>query len=158
MTSIAHASIPADDPRKVAEVLAEIFQGEALPFPPAGKDGWMAWSGDGAIEIEVARRGLVMTYGEEEAEWAPDGVSRKLSETHLAICVERPAAEVIAIAKAAGWPARSCDRGDGIFQLTEVWVEGAFMIEVMDPAQAAHYRKVFTAESLKRFLSSIQVA
>ena len=34
MTAIAHASIPADDPRRVAEVLAEILDGEALPFPP----------------------------------------------------------------------------------------------------------------------------
>ena len=158
MTAIAHASIPADDPKKVAEVLAEILQGEALPFPPAGDDGWMAWSGDGAIEIEIARRGLVMTYGPQEAEWLPDGVSRKLSETHLAICVDRPAAEVIAIAKAAGWPARHCDRGEGIFQLTEVWIEGAFMLEVMDPAQTAHYRKVFTAESLKQYLSLMATA
>ena len=37
MTAIAHASIPADDPRRAAEVLAEIMGGEAMPFPP------MAW-------------------------------------------------------------------------------------------------------------------
>ena len=158
MTAIAHASIPADDPKKVAEILADIFQGEALPFPPAGNDGWMAWSGDGAIEIEIACRGLVMTYGEEEAEWTPDGVDRRHSETHLAICVERPAAEVIAIARKAGWPVRHCERGGGIFQLTEVWIEGAFMIEVMDPAQTAHYRKVVTRENWKNFLPATQAA
>ena len=158
MTAIAHASIPADDPKRVAEVLAEIFQGESMPFPPGGKDAWMAWSGDGAIEIEIARRGLVMTYGPEEAEWKPDGVTRRLSETHLAICVERPASEVIAIATKAGWPARHCDRGDGVFQLTEVWIEGAFMIEVLDPAQAAHYRKVFTADNVKAYLSTMAAA
>ena len=158
MTSIAHASIPADDPKKVAEVLADIFQGEALPFPPAGKDAWMAWSGDGAIELEISKRGLVMTYGEEEAEWQPDGITRRLTETHLAICVERLASEVIAIAKAAGWPVRHCDRGNGVFQLTEVWVEGAFVIEVMDPAQTAHYRKVVTLENWKKFLPLMQAA
>jgi hypothetical protein len=38
MTSIAHASIPADNPKHVAEVLAEILSGEAMPFPPAGDD------------------------------------------------------------------------------------------------------------------------
>lgn len=158
MTSIAHASMPADDPKRVAEILAEMLSGEALPFPPAGTNGWMAWSGDGNIEIEISQRGLVMTYGAEEAEWAPDGITRRLSDTHLAICVERPAAEILAIAKAAGWPARHCERGGGIFQLTEVWVEGAFMLEVMDPAQAAHYRKVITAENWKKFLPLMNAA
>ena len=79
-------------------------------------------------------------------------------DTHLAICVERPAAEILAIAKAAGWPARACDRGRGLFQLTEVWVEGAFMIEMMDPAQSAHYRKTVTAENWKRFLPLMTAA
>lgn len=39
------------------------MSGEALPFPPAGEDSWMAWSGDGSVEIEVSRRGLALTYG-----------------------------------------------------------------------------------------------
>jgi hypothetical protein len=152
VTAIAHASIPADDPRRAAEVLAEILGGEAMPFPPAGPDAWMAWSGDGQIDLEISRRGLAVTYGETEGEWRPDGVTRRLSEVHLAIAVDRPAAEVIAIAERAGWPARHCDRG-GVFQLTEVWVEGVFMIEMLDPAQTAHYRKVVTAANLKRILA-----
>jgi hypothetical protein len=158
MTSIAHASIPADDPKHVAEVLAEILSGEAMPFPPAGDDAWMAWSGDGNTEIEISRRGLVVTHGDEQAEWLPDAVSRRLSDVHLAVCVERPAAEILAIAKSAGWPARACDRGGGIFQLTEVWVEGAFLIEVLDPAQTARYREVVTPENWKRYLPIMQAA
>jgi hypothetical protein len=156
VTAIVHASIPADDPERAAKVLAEILQGEAMPFPPAGNDAWMAWSGDGHVEIEISRRGLALSYGETEAEWRADGVARRLSEVHLAVSVDRPAAEVIAIAGRAGWPARPCDRGDGVFQLTEVWVEGAFMIEVLDPAQTAHYRKVVTAESWKGYLEMMR--
>ena len=158
MSAIAHASIPADNPKRAAEVLAEIMSGEALPFPPGGADSWMAWSGDGAVEIEISRRGLALTYGKDEAEWKPDGVARRLSECHLAVCVERSAAEVLAIAQRAGWPARACDRGGGVFQLTEVWVEGAFMIEVLDPAQTAHYRTVVTPQNWKQFLKSMQAA
>lgn len=158
MTSIAHASIPADNPQRAAEILADIFQGEALPFPPAGKDAWMAWSADGQVEIEISKRGLVMTYCETQAEWLPDGITRRLSETHLAICVERPKDEIVAIAKKAGWPARICDRGDGVFELVEVWVEGAFVIEMLDPAQTAHYRKVVTLENWKKYLPLMQAA
>jgi hypothetical protein len=150
MTAIAHASIPADNPKRAAEALAEILSGQATPFPPAGEDAWMAWSGDGEIQIEISRRGLALTRGEQEAEWRADGVSRRLSEVHLAICVARPAAEIIAIAGRAGWPARHCDRGGGIFQLTEVWVEGAFLIEFLDPAQTGRYREAITLENWKR--------
>lgn len=158
MTAIAHASIPADDPKRAAEVLAEIMSGEALPFPPGGANSWMAWSGDGAVEIEVTRRGLAMTYGEQEAEWRPDGVSRRLSEVHMALCVERSAAQVLDVAKKAGWPARTCDRGEGLFELVEVWVEGVFMIEVMDPGQAARYRSVVTPQNWKQYLKTIAAA
>jgi hypothetical protein len=153
MTAIAHASIPADDPGRAAAVLAEIMGGEALPFPPGGEDSWMAWSGDGQVELEITRRGLAVTRGAEELEWRPDGVSRRLSEVHLALCVERPAEEVVAIAARAGWPARASDRGNGVFEVTEVWVDGAFVIEVMDPAQTARYRQAVTAENWKRILT-----
>lgn len=155
MSAIVHASIPADDPRRAAEILAEMLGGEAMPFPPGGHDSWMAWSGDGQIEIEITRRGLALAYGETEVEWRPDGMTRRLSEAHLAVCVDRPAAEIIAIARRAGWPARHCDRGEGIFQLTEVWVEGAFMIEMLDPAQTARYREVITPANWKRFLDQM---
>lgn len=158
MTAIAHASIPADNPQRAAEVLAEIMGGEALPFPPAGPDSWMAWSGDGAVELEISRRGLAVTYGKDEATWQADGVVRRLSEVHLALCVERPTSEVIAIAEKAGWPARHCDRGSGVFGLTEVWVEGAFMVEVLDPAQTRRYREMVTRENWKRFLTEMKAA
>lgn len=157
MTAIAHASIPADNPEFAAGILAEILGGEAMPFPPAGSDAWMAWSADGQIELEISRRGLVMAYGEVEGEWRSDGQDRRLSDTHLAIAVERPAAEILAIATRAGWPARACDRG-GVFQLTEVWVDGAFMLEFLDPAQTAHYRQVVKPENWKRYLPMMTAA
>jgi hypothetical protein len=158
MTAIVHASIPADDPKRVAAVLAEILGGEALRFPPAGPDGWMAWSGDGEVEIEIAPRGAVIRYGEQQGDWTPGPASSRHSEVHLAIGVERPAAEVIAIAERAGWPTRACDRGGGVFQLTEVWVEGVFMIEILDPVQTARYRQVVTPENWKRLLAERNLA
>lgn len=158
MTCIAHASIPADNPEVVAKVLAEIMQGEATPFPPAGPNSWMAWSGDGEVELEIAPRGHVLAYGPDEGYWTAQNQGTRLSEAHLAICVARPAEEIIAIATRAGWPARACDRGGGLFQRSEVWVEGAFMLEFLDPAQTARYREVVTPENWKRFLQSMQSA
>ena len=101
MTAIAHASIPADNPRQAAAVLAEMLGGEALPFPPAGPDAWMAWSADGQVELEIAPRGALLHFGPEEGEWRPAENVNRLSEVHLAICVEKSAAEIIVIGEEA---------------------------------------------------------
>ena len=151
---IMHASIPADNPETAAHVLAEIMSGEAIPFPPGGPLAWMAWSGDGNVEFEVVPRGNLITFGEEQGEWRPQKGSTRLSEVHIALSICIPADEAIAIAQRAGWPARLCDRGGGLFQLTELWVEGAFMIELLDPKQTARYEEVATPESWKRVLAA----
>jgi len=150
---IMHASIPSDDPKPAAAVLAAIMGGEALPFPPAGPDGWMAWSGDGTIELEIVRRGDLLAHEEDQGNWRRADTVQRQSECHLAIGVERSADEIIAIAREAGWPARRCARGGGFFELVEVWVDGCFMLELFDPAQAAHYEQVVTPASWKQFLA-----
>jgi hypothetical protein len=138
-------------------VLAEMLDGEALPFPPGGPDARMAWSGDGAMAVEVIRRGNLNTYGEEEGGWEASATSERRSEVHLAICTSRSASEVIAIAERAGWPARLCVRGGGLFELVEVWVDGVFMIELLDPAQTARYEAVATPANLKRIFAEMGV-
>jgi hypothetical protein len=153
---IAHASIPAENPRVAAETLAEMMGGEALRFPPGGPDAWMAWSRDGKIELEVIKRDHVLTYDADQGNWTPRAPGDRRSETHLAICVERPAAEIIEIGRRAGWPTRHCERGGGVFSLTEVWVEGDFMLEFLDPAQTARYEEVVTLENWKRFLPMME--
>jgi hypothetical protein len=152
---LIHASIPADDPHKAAEVLAELMGGEALPFPPAGPHGRMAWSGDGRVSLEIVPRGSLIHHAAEEGEWRPVSNPQRLSEVHLAIGVDRPAAEIMAIAERAGWPARLCSRGEGFFDLVEVWVEGVFMLEIFDPEQTAHYSRVATVENLKKYLAAV---
>ena len=150
---IAHASIPADDPANVAKVLAEILGGEAVRFPPAGPHAWMAWAGDSSIDLEIVPRGNVITYGADEGGWTPHGGRQRPSECHLAICVDRPEAETIAIAQRAGWTARHCERGGGVFNLAEVWVENTFMIEFLDPAQTKLYKERINLEGAKRMFA-----
>ena len=155
---IIHASIPADEPRRTAEVLADIMSGEAMPFPPGGPESWMAWSADGKMELEIVRRGDLLAYNEDQGNWRETEHRQRLSECHLAIGVSRPAKEIIKIAAAAGWPARLCSRGNGYFELVEVWVDGCFMLELFDPEQAAHYERVVTPENWKQFLAQIEAA
>src|SRR6266545_3589334 len=122
---IAHVSMPADDCALVARVLAEMMEGGALRFPPGGPDAWNAWSRENDLQIVVTPRGSFMVPGPDEMAWIARDVEKERAwETHFALCVERPAAEIVAIAERAGWQARICDRG-GFFHVVEVWVENA---------------------------------
>jgi hypothetical protein len=146
---IAHASVPAKNPECVAQVLADIMSGEALPFPPGGSDMWMAWSGDGKIELEIGPRGSDLRQGADGATWSlPDPAKPQPTEWHLAIGVDRSASEIIGIASSAGWPSARRSRR-GFFHVVEVWVEGAFMIEFLDPADTAAYKRVMTPANWK---------
>ena len=154
---IAHASIPADDTANVARVLSDILQGEALPFPPAGPQAWMAWAGDSSIDLEIVPRSHVITFGAEQG-WTQTAQGTRYSEVHLAICVNRPESEIIAIAQAAGWQAEHRERGNGAFGLCEVWVENTFMIEFLDPAQTERYSRAVTLENCKRMMPKLHAA
>jgi len=151
---IAHASIPSANPAQAARVLAEIMGGEVTPFPPGGPESFLAWSSDGKTFLEVIPRGRLLHYGTDEAEYrAGDNAERHATETHLAICVERSEADILEIAERAGWPTRSCDRGNGTFQLVEVWIDGSFLIEFLDPAQAKGYQEKVSLARWKALIS-----
>src|SRR5579862_3390208 len=146
---IAHASLPADNPERVARVLADIMKGEALPFPPGGSEMWIAWSGDGKIELEVGPRGSDLKRSPDGVIWSPpDPAKERPTEWHLAIGVDRAANEVIEIASTAGWPAARYSRR-GFFHVVEVWVEGAFMLEFLDPVDTADYKRSMTSTNWK---------
>ena len=147
---IAHASLPAGNPRHVAHVLAEIMDGEALPFPPGGSETWMAWSGDEAIELEIAPQGHTMTPDVVEGgNWRGRETASRGSEAHVAIAVEKSLDQIVAIAKREGWTTGIYDRG-GFFKLAEVWVENNFLLEFLDPEQAANYKRNMTKANWKR--------
>jgi hypothetical protein len=150
---IAHASLPANNPERVARVLADIMKGEALPFPPGGSEMWIAWSGDGKIELEVGPRGSDLGQGADGVTWSPaDPAKPPPTEWHLAIGVDRSASEIIEIASSAGWPTARFSRR-GFFHVVEVWVEGAYMLEFLDPADTAAYKRSMTPANWKKVFS-----
>jgi hypothetical protein len=146
---IFHASLPADQPRVAAQVLARILGGTAMPFPPGGKDSWMAWSADGLTELEISMRGLEIVQGAHEIEMRPSGRNSRASDWHVAIGTTVPGDEVLRIAEEAGWSARLCHRGD-FFRCIEVWIEGAAVIEVLDPSMQSEYRASMTPSNWRK--------
>ena len=149
---IAHVSLPAIDCAKVARVLAEMMGGDALRFPPGGPDAWNCWSKANDFQVVVTPCGQMMVEGPHGQVWVSRdgaGAAPRAYESHFAMMVERSAAEIVELARAVGWHARVCNRG-GLFDLVEVWVENAYLVEVLDPVQMADYARSMTVDNWKR--------
>jgi hypothetical protein len=135
-----HMSIAADDPKHVAGVLAELWNGKAMPFPPVAKGSWVARADDDrGTAIEVYPQGTVLreTKGDADAH-AEDTASDRFSPTHAAIATRLDADAVLAIANREGWPAKYRKRG-GLFGVIELWIERRQMIEVLTPEMQREY-------------------
>ena len=153
---IHHVSLPAKNPKSTAEALARILGGEAMPFPVVA-GAWMAWSSDGVTELEI----LPITLGGtpnpvagREPLMVPIEDGNRLNAWHLAISTEVRAAEIVRIAREAGWRAEICDRA-GYFTLVEIWIDGCTMIEVLDQEMLARYKATFDAVKWKAMLAAV---
>ncbi len=148
-----HASIPAGDPEKVAAVLAEIWQGEAMPFPPV-PGAHVVFAGDDkatTLEIYPSNRTLVpsesgVAIGGGPAASGPVG-------DHVAIASPLSGAEIAAIAARAGWRVQVASRG-GIFDVVEVWLEDRYLVEVLTPDMQADYIGRVTPANWRAMLSA----
>jgi hypothetical protein len=135
-----HMSISAEDPQHVAQVIAELWKGEARRFPPVSDNGWIALAGDErGTAIEVYPQGTVLreTDGDADARGEPSGTDR-FSATHAAIATELDTSSVLALARRERWPAKYRKRG-GMFGVIELWIEGRQMIEVLTPEMRPEY-------------------
>ncbi|MFC0202861.1 hypothetical protein [Novosphingobium soli] len=149
---IFHVSIDARDPRRVAQVLAELLGGRATPFPPVAEGSWVAHAGDERNTlVEVYPRGtqLVEAPGDADALGAPG--EGGLSATHFAMATRRSQAEVFGIAMREGWPAKYRKRG-GAFGVIELWVEGDRMVEVLTDEMQREYLDTMTLGAWEHML------
>ena len=139
---IFHASIPADDPERVARVLGEVLCGGHHPFH-VGRQSFMAFGGTETgpgTGIEVYPRDEVMVPGEGDTgmvEMAHLDNPPKYGCFHLAIGTRLSKDKIIAIGKREGWRAVHCNRGR--FEVVEFWVENSLMIEFLDPPMQEQY-------------------
>jgi hypothetical protein len=148
-----HVSIDARRPEHVARVLAELFGGEALPFPPVAEGSWIAFAGDArntAIEIYPRGTELIEAPGDLGALGVPGDAG--LSATHLAMATPLFTEAVFAIAEREGWPAKYRSRNG--FGVIEMWIESDRMVEVLTAEMQAEYLQRFTPASWKAMLAS----
>ncbi|MBE9180000.1 hypothetical protein IQ268_15630 [Oculatella sp. LEGE 06141] len=153
---IHHISIAANDPLHVAQVLAEMFAGQAIPFPehpgsyialPLDLHGTM---------IEVHPRGteLMPGSGMEACQARQNSNPSPYTATHAAISVSTSEDHIRAIAEREGWHIAQFSRQD-FFDVIEVWVENQLLLEFLPPALAAKYLDFMQSTQLKQILAAV---
>lgn len=153
---IAHMSIPAKDPKATALFFAAVIDGQAFEFPVV-PGAWIAVAKDNSgLAIEVYPRTMahhpgtgvfnpsLMPDGPRAMPWE-DQIFPEQEQTgptgfHLAIATKIPQEQVIALAKAAGWRALSCERA-GVFGVIEVWLDNLVLVELLTPNEVERYRQ-----------------
>lgn len=153
-TMIHHISIAANQPQHVAQVLAELCQGQFSEFP---------YHPGCYIVLPLDSHGTMIEVLTHDSEFTPlqvDGESSlhqnpnpsKYNAFHAAISVPTSEAQIHEIAKREGWHVLTCDR-KGFFSVIEVWIENKQLLEFLSPKQAAQYLAFMQPQSLKQFLS-----
>ncbi len=164
---INHISIAVNDPQRVANVLAEIWDGMMFPFPPA-PDSYFVMANDGrGTAVEVTPAGTVLVPGEGlpdendlqaetgefEAKFVAGELRPRYVATHLNINTKKSIDEIREIANREGWRVFVANRDGGLFQLIELWLEDSFLLEVMTPEQTARYIEITDPDFIAQFFA-----
>ncbi|MBB4840297.1 MULTISPECIES: hypothetical protein [Sphingomonas] len=155
-----HISISSDAPAATAFALAEIMGGVAMPFPPIGNDSWIAFAGDeNGTAIEVYARGWQL-----EPSFSGNGVrerfaihSNRFSPFHAAVATPLDEAAVHAVARRESWHVETVSRG-GVFDVIEVWVDNALMLEILTAEMQDAYRASMTVKGWASMLAAARMA
>lgn len=150
---IHHISIAAKDPRHVAEVLAELWQTRALPFPPVpGSYIVIADDGHGtAIEVSPLGTELVPGEGDAQVQATLNGTASPYTATHAALSVPLSRERVREVAEREGWRTGAFVRG-GVFEVIEFWVEGRMLLELLAPDMQRRYLDFMTTSNFEELL------
>jgi hypothetical protein len=152
---IFHFSIAADDPKRTATMLAELWRGHAFYFPMVGKGSWVVHAGDDRRStIEVYPRDLALYPADGQGEQRDEPVSRH-GPFHAAVATPLGIDEVEEIGRRYGCHTSLCQRGP--FRVIEFWVDNALMLEMLTPEMQAEYQRSVTPEAWPHILAAFGV-
>jgi hypothetical protein len=151
---IFHFSIAADDPKRTATMIAELWRGEALPFPMLGKGSWVAHAGDDRrSSVEVYPRDMALYRGERFGDLRPEALSRH-GPFHAAVATPLSIEQVEEIGRGYGCETRVCQRGPW-FRVIEFWIDDCLMLEMLTPEMQQEYQQNLTLENWHSALETV---
>jgi hypothetical protein len=143
---IHHLSISAQNPLRVASVLAEIWNGKVFNFPYPGSYVVFPFDNYGTgIEVFPLECVLVPACHTEPSKVIQIPNLSGFVATHAAISVPATQQQLEQIGKREGWQVALCDRGAsptenrGVFKVIEFWLENRLMLEFLPPELATQY-------------------
>lgn len=153
---IHHLSLSAHNPQHVAHVLAELFQGEAAPFPDTRyPDSYVALTlDDYGTVVDVHPFQTELVPGSEEDtmfQRRQNSEASPYTATHVAISVPVSEVEIQAIAAREGWQIR---HRSGLFEVIELWIENRVLIELLPPSIVPGYLTFMEPARLKQFFAA----
>lgn len=152
---IFHASIAAKSPVHVANVIATLWGGVAMPFPPHA-NSFIAFAGDernSAIEVYPLGHELVPADGEAKATKSWNETASGRTSTHLAIASPLSEAEIKSLAAREGWTAKTLNC-KGIYRVIEFWLENTVLIEVLTQDMQREYLDGMTPDKWRAYLAT----
>lgn len=137
---IFHVSIESEQPRRIAEIIAELWGGQAMPLDRLVDGSWIAFGEDPASSMEVFPQGTDITEAEGDQAWVgPLRSGSRPTATHVALGTKKSREEVFAIAEREGWRAKFAMRGDR-FGVIEMWITDHLMIEWLTAEMQVPYQ------------------
>jgi hypothetical protein len=146
-----HLSISVANPSRVANVLAELMNGQFFEFP-LFPGAHIAIAGDAyGTAIEVLPQNSVWVPGLIEAEIKAEAEMPKFATVHAALSVPVSRETIEKIGLREEWLVRYCDRGP--FQLVELWIENTLMVELIPQDLTANYLNFMQPAAYAAFLN-----
>ncbi|MBC7881283.1 MAG: hypothetical protein H7Y37_08105 [Anaerolineae bacterium] len=150
---IHHLSIAAQNPKHVADVLAELIGGICVPFPPHPGSFFALALDEHGTGIEVYPAGTQMQpAGIEGAKFVQTQNQQGFHPVHVAVSVTLEPEMIQEIARRENWSTFHCDR-DGLFEVIEVWIENTTLVELLPPVFAKRYLALGQSEEFLQMLA-----
>ena len=152
---IHHISVSAQNPHHVAQVLAEIFKGQAVPFPscPGSYMAVLLDEHGTAIEVLPAKSAIIPGSEQNGNSYVQNVQASQFTATYAAVSVPTSQTDIEQIGGREGWRVVRCNR-DGFFDVIEFWIENNLLLELLTPEMTAQYL-AFTQQPdvLKHFVT-----
>lgn len=148
-----HISIDAQEPLRVAGVLAEIWNGKVYKFLVPGSALVMPFDNYGT-HIVVLKKGDVWTPGAdaESAKILPTPPASFVS-AHAAISVPITYSQIEQIGQREGWRVLTRHQGKGVpFSATELWIENRILFEFFPPEFISSYLQTMQPEVIEQMM------
>ena len=154
---IHHISVPAREPKHVADVLADLMNGRAYPFPGPIPGSFMAVAGD--------QHGTLIEVYPADMTLETEGTARRKPEQklqrgpcHALLSTPLSREQVEEIGKRAKWTTLFCGRGPDhqkpLFHVIEVWIEDHFLLEVVPQTMIGDYEHLVRFEALDKMMAA----